>query len=135
MPMSGFFFFSYWKAPLPIKFSQLTKTPPVLAGSPLQNENSRSKAGKLKTLTCGPPFGPATTFIYLDEIGDFAHTSDDLAKVQESLDDESELDQFLAAVKDTKNLVVFSITVNNGPFSNAVHVGIDMNHCEEEEQF
>lgn len=79
---------------------------------------------------------PATTFIYLDEIGDFAHTSDDLAKVQDSLDDdsdESELDQFLAAIKDTKNLVVFSITVNNGPFSSAVHVGIDMNYCEEEE--
>jgi hypothetical protein len=47
--------------------------------------------------------------------------------------DESELDQFLAAVKDTKNLVVFSITVNNGPFSNAVHVGINMNYCEEED--
>lgn len=80
---------------------------------------------------------PATSFIYLDEIGDFAHTSDDLAEVQESLDDdsdESELDPFLAAIKDTKNLVVFSITVNNGPFSNAVHVGIDMNFCEEEEE-
>ena len=75
---------------------------------------------------------PATSFIYLDEIGDFAHISDDLAEVQDSLDDdsdESELDQFLAAVKDTKNLVVFSITVNNGPFSNAIPVGIDMNHC------
>ena len=80
---------------------------------------------------------PATTCIYLDEIGDFAHTSDDLSEVQESLDDdsdESELDQFLAAINDTKNLVVFSITVNNGPFSNAVHVGIDMNYCEEEEE-
>ena len=80
---------------------------------------------------------PATTFIYLDEISDFAHTSDDLSEVLESLDDdsdESELDQFLAAIKDTKNLVVFSITVNNGPFSNAVHVGIDMNYCEEEEE-
>jgi hypothetical protein len=79
---------------------------------------------------------PATIFIYLDEIGDFAHTSDDLAEVQDSLDDdsdESELDQFLAAIKDTKNLVVFSITVNNGPFSNAVHVGIDMNYCKEGE--
>ena len=57
---------------------------------------------------------PATSFIYLDEIGEFAHISDDLAEVQDSLDDdsdESELDQFLAAVKDTKNLVVFSINV------------------------
>ena len=80
---------------------------------------------------------PATSFIYLDEIGDFAHTSDDLAEVQESLDDdsdESELDQFLAAIKDTKHLVVFSITVNNGPFSNAVHVGINMDYYKEEEE-
>ena len=78
---------------------------------------------------------PATSFIYLDEIGDFAHTSDDLAEVQDSLDhdsDESELDQFLAAIKDTKDLEVFSITLNNGPFSNAVHVGINMNYCTEE---
>ena len=62
---------------------------------------------------------------------------DDLTEIQDLLDDdsdESELDQFLAAIKDTKNLVVFSITVNNGPFSNAVHVGIDMNYCEEEEE-
>ena len=78
---------------------------------------------------------PAATFIYLDEIGDFAHISDELAEVQDSLDedsDESELDQFLAAIKDTKNLVVFSLTACDGPFANAVHVGIDMNYYEEE---
>jgi hypothetical protein len=62
---------------------------------------------------------------------------DDLTEIQDLLDDDSdksELDQFLAAIKDTKDLLVFSITVNNGPFSNAVHIGIDINYCKEEKK-
>ena len=31
----------------------------MLAGSPLKKENSKSKVGKLKPLTSGPPPGPA----------------------------------------------------------------------------
>ena len=79
---------------------------------------------------------PATAFIFLDETQKFAHISDHLNDFQNVLNDGTAVSgwgKFLASIKDNKNLVVFSITACDGPSSDAVHVGIDMNFCEEAE--
>jgi hypothetical protein len=77
---------------------------------------------------------PATAFIFLDATSQFAHTSDYLREYQTPMDNGaafSNESQFHEAIKGMKTLVVFSVTVNNGDFSPAVRVGIDMNYVEE----
>ena len=77
---------------------------------------------------------PATAFIFLDATSQFAHTSDYLSEFQNPMDNSAAISngsQFHEAIKRMKTLVVFSVTVNNGDFSPAVRVGIDMNYVEE----
>ena len=48
----------------------------------------------------------------------------------------SNVERFLAAIKDKPNLVVFAITTSGiarGPVSSTMHICIDMNYSEEEE--
>lgn len=77
---------------------------------------------------------PATAFIFLDATSQLVHTSDYLSEFQNHMDNGtafSKGSQFHEAIKRITNLVVFAVTVNNGDFSPAVRVGIDMNFCEE----
>ena len=77
---------------------------------------------------------PATVFIFQDATRQFAYISDYLSEFQTQVDNGTALSkgsQFHEAIKRITNLVVFDLTVNNGDFSPAVRVGIDMNFCEE----
>jgi hypothetical protein len=89
---------------------------------------------------CTP--SPATAFIYLDEIGDFVEISEEFAEINEKIIEKENEDEdffhfetFMKAIKKIKNLIVFSITTRGmacGPVSSTVHIGIDMNYCNEE---
>ena len=76
----------------------------------------------------------ATVFIFLDATSQLAHISDYLSECQNPMDNSAAISngsQFHEAIKRMKTLVVFSVTVNNGDFSPAVRVGVDMNYVEE----
>jgi hypothetical protein len=89
---------------------------------------------------------PATLFVYIEDAGEFEWYSPELEKLEstvntEEIEDECEdglsnIERFLAAIKDKPNLVVFTITTSGiacGPVSSTVHICIDMDYCEEED--
>jgi hypothetical protein len=89
---------------------------------------------------------PATLFVYIEDAGEFEWYSPELEKLEstintEEIEDEwedglSNIERFLAAIKDKPNLVVFTITTSGiacGPVSSTVHICIDMDYCEEED--
>jgi len=89
---------------------------------------------------------PATLFVYIEDAGEFEWYSPELEKLEstintEEIEDECEdglsnIERFLAAIKDKLNLVVFTITTSGiacGPVSSTVHICIDMDYCEEED--
>lgn len=87
---------------------------------------------------------PATLFVYPEDAGEIEWYSRELEKLEATINTEeiveecedglSNVERFLAAIKDKPNLVVFTITTSGmacGPVSSTVHLGIDMNYCEE----
>lgn len=90
---------------------------------------------------------PATLFIYPEDAGEFEWYSRELVKLEATINTEdvvdecedglSNLERFMAAIKDKPNLVVFTITTSGiacGPVSSTVHICIDMDYCEEENE-
>ena len=77
---------------------------------------------------------PATEFIFQSDTRKFYHISGYLSEFLDPMDEgtaTSKGSPFHEAIMKMMNLVVFSITVNNGNFTPAVLVGIDMNYVEE----
>ena len=85
---------------------------------------------------------PATVFVYVDEIGDFAHIVPDLNKIWEktkenrkNFQDELESFERFAGGIDDDAIVCFEITTSEmgcGPVSSTIRIGIDMNYCDED---
>ena len=90
---------------------------------------------------------PATLFVYPEDDGEFEWYSREFEKLEATINTEdvvdecedglSNVERFLAAIKDKPNLVVFTITTSGiacGPFSSTVHICINMDYCKEEEK-
>ena len=90
---------------------------------------------------------PATLFVYPEDAGEFEWYSRELEKLESTIntvdvvdeceDGLSNVERFLAAIKDKPNLVVFTITTSGiacGPVSSTVHICINMDYCKEEEE-
>ncbi len=90
---------------------------------------------------------PATLFVYVEDAGEFEWYSQELEELESTVNTEeivdecadglSEVERFLLAIQDKPNLVVFTITTSGiacGPVSSTVHIGIDMDYYEEEEE-
>ena len=89
---------------------------------------------------------PATLFVYPEDAGEFEWYSREFEKLEATINTEdvvdecedglSNVERFLAALKDKPNLVVFTITTSGiacGPVSSTVHICINMDYCEDEE--
>jgi hypothetical protein len=88
---------------------------------------------------------PATLFVYPEDAGEFEWHSPELEKLEATINTEeimdecedglSNVERFIAALKDMPNLVVFTITTSGmacGPVSSTVHICINMDYCEKE---
>ena len=89
----------------------------------------------------------ATLFVYHEDTGEFEWYSREFEKLEATINTEdvvdecevelSNVERFLAAIKDKPNLVVFTITTSGiacGPVSSTVHICINMDYCKEEEE-
>ena len=90
---------------------------------------------------------PATLFVYPEDAGEFEWYSQELEELESTVNTEeivdecedglSEVERFLLAIQDKLSLVVFTITTSGmacGPVSSTVHIGIDIDYCEEEDE-
>ena len=88
---------------------------------------------------------PATLFVYPEDAGEFEWYSRELEKLEATINAEdvvnecedglSNVERFLATIKDNPNLVVFTITTSGiacGPVSSTVHICINLDYCKEE---
>ena len=85
--------------------------------------------------------------MYPKDAGEFERYSRELEKLEATINTDeivdecedglSNVERFLAAIKDKPNLVVFTITTSGiacGPVSSTVHICINMDYCKEEEE-